>query len=96
MPYQADPSHGFFIAGLSVIAGLFVIAPVFFIAALFVIAGLTRNPVVVWRWIPDVGTSDLIRGRDDKLGDRDDKPGDIRGATHCGARSTLNKSPVPH
>ena len=40
-----------------------------------VIAGLTRNPVVVWHWIPDVETPDpgsspgqaLIRGRDDKV-----------------------------
>ena len=32
----------------------------------FVIAGLTRNPVVVWHWIPD-------RVRDDKLDVRDDK-----------------------
>ena len=32
-----------------------------------VIAGLTRNPVVVWHWIPDVETPDLIRGRDDHL-----------------------------
>jgi hypothetical protein len=32
----------------------------------FVIAGLTRNPVVVWHWIPDVEAPDLIRGRDDK------------------------------
>ena len=40
---------------------------------LFVIAGLTRNPVVVWHWIPDVETPDLIRGRDDKLDGRDDK-----------------------
>ena len=39
----------------------------------FVIAGLTRNPVVVWHWIPDVETPDLIRGRDDKLDVRDDK-----------------------
>jgi hypothetical protein len=40
---------------------------------LFVIAGLTRNPVVVWHWIPDVETPDLIRGRDDKLDGWDDK-----------------------
>ena len=45
----------------------------FVIAALFVIAGLTRNPVVVWHWIPDVETPDLIRGRDDKTNVRDDK-----------------------
>ena len=40
----------------------------------FVIAGLTRNPGLVWHWIPDVETPDpgsspgqaLIRGRDDK------------------------------
>ena len=48
----------------------------FVIAALFVIAGLTRNPVVVWHWIPDVETPDLIRGRDDKTNVRDDKPDD--------------------
>ncbi len=41
----------------------------------FVIAGLTRNPVVVWHWIPDVETPDLIRGRDDKPDVRDDKLG---------------------
>ena len=32
----------------------------------FVIAGLTRNPGLVWHWIPDVETPDLIQGRDDK------------------------------
>ena len=52
-----------------VIAGLrFVIA-----ALRFVIAGLTRNPVAVRHWIPDVETPDLIRGRDDKLRVWDDK-----------------------
>jgi hypothetical protein len=67
----------FVIAALRcVIAGLrFVIAALrFVIAALrFVIAGLTRNPVAVRHWIPDVETPDLIRGRDDKLPFRDDK-----------------------
>ena len=33
----------------------------------FVIAGLTRNPGLVWHWIPDVETPDLIRGRDDSI-----------------------------
>jgi hypothetical protein len=43
VPRRPDPSHGFFIAGRwFVIAGRW-----------FVIAGLTRNPVVVWHWIPD-------------------------------------------
>ena len=42
------------------------------IAPVFVIADLIRNPVVVWHWIPDVETPDLIRGRDDKLDVRDD------------------------
>jgi hypothetical protein len=49
----------------------------------------TRNPVVVWRWIPDVETPDLIRGRDDKLdvrddscGVRDDSAGTTKSAVH--------------
>ena len=42
------------------------------IAGPLVIAGLTRNPVVVWHWIPDVETPDLIRGRDDSYRARDD------------------------
>ena len=42
----------------------------------FVIAGLTRNPVVVWHWIPDRVRDDKLDDRDDKLDDRDDKPDD--------------------
>jgi len=56
VPHRPDSSHGFVIAGRwFVMAGRW-----------FVIAGLTRNPVVVWHWIPD-------RVRDDKLDVRDDK-----------------------
>ena len=46
----------------------------FFIAGRwFVIAGLTRNPVVVWHWIPDRVRDDKLDVRDDKLDVRDDK-----------------------
>ena len=40
---------------------------------LFVIAGLTRNPVVVWHWIPDRVRDDKLDDSDDRLDDRDDK-----------------------
>jgi len=47
------------------VAPRFVIADFSVIPAPFVIADLIRNPVHAWRWIPDVETPDLIRGRDD-------------------------------
>jgi hypothetical protein len=40
----------------------------------------TRNPVVAKRWIPDVETPDLIRGRDDNCGVRDDNRSVIAGS----------------
>ena len=40
----------------------------------FVIAGLTRNPVVVWHWIPDPVRDDKLSVRHDKLSVRHDKP----------------------
>ena len=64
MPYEADPWHGF------------VIAPIFVTAPVFVIAGLTRNPVVVWHWIPDRVRDDRLDNRDDKLDGWDDKSDD--------------------
>ena len=70
MPRRPDPSHGFVIAGR-----WFVIAGRWFVIAgrWFVIAGLTRNPVVVWHWIPDRVRDDKLDVRDDKLDVRDDK-----------------------
>ena len=38
-----------------------------------VIAGLTRNPVVVWHWIPARVRDDKLDDSDDRLDDRDDK-----------------------
>jgi hypothetical protein len=70
VPRRPDPSHGFVIAGR-----WFVIAGRWFVIAgrWFVIAGLTRNPVVVWHWIPDRVRDDKLDVRDDKLDVRDDK-----------------------
>ena len=70
VPRRPDPSHGFVIAGR-----WFVIEGRWFVMAgrWFVIAGLTRNPVVVWHWIPDRVRDDKLDVRDDKLDVRDDK-----------------------
>ena len=82
VPRRPDPSHGFFIAGRwFVIAGRW-----------FVIAGLTRNPVVVWHWIPDRVRDDKLDVRDDKLDVRDDKL-DVRDDKAEG-RGTFAESPT--
>ena len=52
-----------------------VIAGALVIAGPIVIAGLTRNPVVVWHWIPDQVRDDNCRVRDDNCGVRDDNWG---------------------
>ena len=65
----------------------------FFIAGRwFVIAGLTRNPVVVWHWIPDRVRDDKLDVRDDKLDVRDDKL-DVRDDKAEG-RGTFAESPT--
>ena len=38
-----------------------------------VIAALSRNPVVVWHWIPGQARDDNLTVRDDNLTARDDK-----------------------
>jgi formate dehydrogenase subunit delta len=96
VPRRPDPSHGFVIAGRwFVIAGRwFVIAGRWFVIAgrWFVIAGLTRNPVVVWHWIPDRVRDDKLDVRDDKLDVRDDKL-DVRDDKAEG-RGTFAESPT--
>ena len=70
----------------------------------FVIAGLTRNPGLVWHWIPDQVRDDSswvrddnCRVRDDGCGVRDDSAGTTKSAVRRAKRLLVAKvSPFAH